>query len=127
SEQQFILRATQEIMEDLEDVPAPATEQIKDVSSENNDGATLSKVRILGCPAAQEADRLALEMLRQLLDPSKWEMEVCGVEMLTAELVAVVADKQPSLICIGSLPPGRLAHCRYLCKRLRSRVPDARI
>jgi methylmalonyl-CoA mutase cobalamin-binding subunit len=66
-------------------------------------------------------------MLRQMLDPAKWEMEVCGVEMLSAELVARAEETQAALICIGSLPPGGLAHCRYLCKRLRKGVPDARI
>jgi hypothetical protein len=84
-------------------------------------------VSLLGIPAAHESDRLALEMLRQLLDPAKWEVEICGVEMLAAELVAMVAEKRPSLVCIGSLPPGRLAHCRYLCKRIRNRVPEVRI
>jgi predicted PurR-regulated permease PerM len=127
SDEQFILRATQEMVEDLEDVPAAPAESIKDESSEKKDAFPLPKVRILGLPSAQEADRLALEMLRQMLDPAKWEMEICGVEMLAAELVALVTEKQPSLICIGSLPPGRLAHCRYLCKRLRSRVPETRI
>jgi hypothetical protein len=84
-------------------------------------------VHVLGCPASHDADRLALEMLRQLLDPAKWEMEVCGVEMLSSELVARAEETQPAVICIGSVPMGGLARCRYLCKRLRARVPDARI
>jgi hypothetical protein len=30
-------------------------------------------------------------------------------------------------VCIGSLPPGGLAHTRYFCKRLRSHWADVKI
>jgi hypothetical protein len=66
-------------------------------------------------------------MLRQLLDPDTWVMEIVAVETLTAELVEMVAEKEPAILCIGSLPPGGLAHTRYLCKRLRARFPQARL
>src|SRR4029077_2824884 len=85
------------------------------------------KVRLLGCPGHDEGDRLALEMLRQLLDPALWEVEVLSLEMLSAELVALAGEKAPAVICIGALPPGGLAHTRYLCKRLRARLPEAKI
>src|SRR5206468_9552756 len=87
----------------------------------------MSRVRIMAFPARDEADRLALEMLQQLLDPRKWELEVASVEMLSSELVSVAAEKNPTLICIGSLPPGGIAHTRYLCKRLRTRLPKTKI
>jgi hypothetical protein len=70
---------------------------------------------------------LALEMLRQLLDPAKWEVEIAAVETLTADLVTQVAEKMPALVCIGALPPGGLAHARYLCKKLRARFPEVKI
>jgi hypothetical protein len=38
-----------------------------------------------------------------------------------------VAQEQPGIICVASLPPGGLAHTRYLCKRLRSQFPEMRI
>jgi hypothetical protein len=66
-------------------------------------------------------------MLKQLLDPARWEMEVMSVEVLSAELVSLAGEKEPALVCIGALPPGGLAHTRYLCKRLRARLPGARI
>jgi hypothetical protein len=58
----------------------------------------------LGCPARDEADRLALETLRQLLDPVKWELEVLSEEMLTAEQVSQAAEERPAVLCIESLP-----------------------
>ena len=47
--------------------------------------------------------------------------------MLSAESVARAGDKEPAVVCIGALPPGGLAHTRYLCKRSRARLPAARI
>jgi hypothetical protein len=49
------------------------------------------------------------------------------MEMLSAELVALAGEKEPAVVCIGALPPGGLAHTRYLCKRLRARLPNAKI
>jgi hypothetical protein len=66
-------------------------------------------------------------MLRQVLDPAQWEMEVTAVETQSSLLAARVAEEGPVLVCIGSLPPGGLAHTRYLCKRLRARSPKVKI
>jgi hypothetical protein len=66
-------------------------------------------------------------MLRQMLDPAKWEVTLAAVELTAAELAALAAQTQPSVVCIGSLPPGGLAHARYLCKKIRSRLPDVKI
>ncbi len=117
----FIVRATREIIEDLGErqaIEAQAAGEGPDVAR---------KVRVLGCPGHDEADRLALEMLRQLIDPARWEMEVLSVDMLSAELITLVAERSPPVICVGALPPGGLAHTRYLCKRLRARLPGAKI
>jgi len=38
-----------------------------------------------------------------------------------------LADQAPALVCIGALPPGGLAHTRYLCKKLRARFPKVKI
>ena len=84
-------------------------------------------VKILGCPAKDETDCVGLEMLRQLLDPNVWDFEVTALETLTSELAARVAEAPPAIICIASLPPGGVAHARYLCKRLRDASPDIEI
>ncbi len=89
--------------------------------------AALKPGRLLVCPATDDIDCLGLEMLRQLLDPTHWELELIGVETLTSELVARIADDPPDMICIASLPPGGLAHARYLCKRLRDASPEIQI
>jgi len=66
-------------------------------------------------------------MFRQLLDFTRYDMELMAHETLTSEVVALTAEKSPALICIASLPPGGLAQARYLCKRLRARLPGLKI
>jgi predicted PurR-regulated permease PerM len=118
-DERFVRQTTWEILEDL------GERLIEAAPSEA--AARLPRVRILGCPAQDESDRLALEMLRQLLDPERCQLELTEVDLLAAELVERVAQFQPALICIASLPPGGFAHSRYLCKRLRSRFPEVKI
>jgi len=84
-------------------------------------------VRILGCPADDETDSVALEMLRQLIDPHHWELELTGADTLTSELAAMTVANPPAAIFIAALPPGGMAHARYLCKRLRDASPDVLI
>jgi hypothetical protein len=66
-------------------------------------------------------------MLRQLLDPNRWDVELLSIELLSAEMVALAGEKKPAVVCIGAMPPGGLAHTRHLCRRLRAQLPDAKI
>ena len=128
SDEQFVLQATREILEDLGERREAATQAEEAIHAEDQGNASAPiRLRVLACPARDQADRLALEMLRQLLDPAKWVVEVAAVETLTADLVAQVAEQAPALVCIGALPPGGLAHTRYLCKKLRARFPEVKI
>ena len=73
--EQFVFRATREILEDLNNLPPTSSSEAADaekIALDANDFAgTLPKVRILGCPARDEADELALQMFRQLLESTQ--------------------------------------------------------
>ena len=132
ADEQFILRATREIVEDLGERKAAAVVLAADPSplaKEDDKGSNAAlprKVQILGCPGHDEADRLALEMFRQLLDPTRWDVEVMSIELLSSELVALAAEKTPAVVCIGAMPPGGLAHTRYL-QTTADGAPNAKI
>jgi len=129
--EQFVFRATREILEDLNSLKPQSSSEVSDPSktttTDGNSSVILPKVRILGCPAQDEADELALLMFRQLLDCTRYEVEIMSDAMLTAEVVAWIGEKSPAMICIAALPPGGLAQTRYLCKRLRARFPNLKI
>jgi CheY-like chemotaxis protein len=128
SDEQFVLQAIREILEDLGERRVAAAEVEEAIHAEDRGNVSAPiPLRVLTCPARDQADRLALEMLRQLLDPAKWAVEIAPVETMASDLVAQVAEHAPALVCIGALPPGGLAHTRYLCKKLRARFPKVKI
>jgi predicted PurR-regulated permease PerM len=86
-----------------------------------------TRVHILGCPARDEGDELAMSLFGRLLNADRWDLEIVPVAALAAELIDRVYQTQPAVIVIAALPPGGLAHTRYLCKRLRQRFDDVRI
>jgi predicted PurR-regulated permease PerM len=127
----FVFRATREILEDLNSMKrqtsSEPSDSSRDTTTDGKSSVILPKVHILGCSAQDEADELALLMFRQLLDSSRYEVEIISDATLTAEVVARIGEKSPTMICIAALPPGGLAQTRYLCKRLRARFPDLKI
>jgi hypothetical protein len=66
---------------------------------------------------------LALQMLQHVLDPRRFEVEVPKAALLAAEVLSLVGQSAPTLVCSGLVPPGGFAQTRYLCKRLRARFP----
>ena len=79
---------------------------------------------ILGCPAVDAMDEMGLEMLRQLLNPLVWNFEAAAAGTLTSELMDRIIADPPAIVCIASVPPGGMAHARYICKRLRDASPE---
>jgi predicted PurR-regulated permease PerM len=110
----FGVRATRHIAEALDGAPPPA--------------APAERPSVLGCPASDEVDVLALGMLRRLLLRSgQCELEVLGSNLLSSEMLAHAERARPALVCIGALAPGGLAGARLLCRRLRAMSPQMRI
>jgi predicted PurR-regulated permease PerM len=112
----FAIHAAREVATEVTDLRGP-TETRPDEE----------RVRVLVCPARDEAENVAAEILAGMLDPAKWEVRVAGDEMLASELVATVGEFRPAAVVIVALPPGGLAHCRYVVGRLRARCPGVRI
>jgi hypothetical protein len=81
----------------------------------------------LGFPADGKADEVSLLALAKLLDGQRYKMDVISPDMLASEMITLLGQKQPGLVCIGALAPGGMAHARYLCKRIRARFPEIKI
>jgi predicted PurR-regulated permease PerM len=132
NDQQFVFQATREIIGDLDGFKSENSSFLSAsaetvTSVDVTPPAAPTKIRITGCPVRDEADEISLLMLRQLLDPDRYEFEILADELLVAEIVERIAAKNPALICFASLPPGGLAQTRYLCKRLRAQFPDSKL
>jgi predicted PurR-regulated permease PerM len=80
---------------------------------------------VLGLPAQEGGDELALLMLKQRLDPGRFEVDVASPDLLVSEAIARVDDGGPAAVLIGALAgAGQSIHLRSLSKRLRARFPD---
>jgi hypothetical protein len=109
----FVERTTRQLVEEL-DVPRSAA-----------DGNLRPAVPILGLPAQEEADEVALLMLKQRLDPGRFTIDVASPDLLASEAIDFVETREPGAVVIGALAgAGHALHLRYLCKRLRARFPD---
>ena len=82
---------------------------------------------LLGCPAKDDVDVLALRMLQRLLPAGKCQMEVLSKDALAGEVLTRVGEAKPAVVVIGAVPAYSFSAIRYLCKRLRARRPEVRI
>jgi predicted PurR-regulated permease PerM len=124
----FVLRATREVIEHLPP-PESATAVVEAGQAPGGDGfaGRGQRLTILGLPARDEADELALLMFGQMLTAVGCQLEILAEEMLSAEMVSAVEAKAAAVVCIVALPPGGLTQTRYLCKRLRQKLPGLKI
>ncbi|HVF33804.1 MAG TPA: AI-2E family transporter [Candidatus Saccharimonadia bacterium] len=79
-----------------------------------------ARVKLLAFPARDATDDAALTMLRELLDPLRYEWQVASTDHLASDLVGLIGREAPALVCIASVPPGGLAQAKYLCMRARA-------
>ena len=131
-EQEFIYKSTREIVERIglpSTYPTPLIGGSASDTSTVSDSVTVSvdKIRILAWPAHDEGDAIALLMLQQLLDPTRYEMEISAPGKRLAEILQEVEQKTPALFCVGFIPPGGLSASRHLSKLLRARLPELTI
>jgi len=79
---------------------------------------------ILGCPASDESDELALLMLSELLAAEQWQMRVLSSGILSSECLAELGKEQKSVVCVGTLSEGSMVPTRQFCRRIRSQFPQ---
>ena len=87
--------------------------------------------RIVGVSARTVTDETIWEMLAQLVDPEKVQLESVGSSYLASDPASGEpgggARDLPDLVCVISVPPGGLAQARYICRRLRTKLPQTPI
>lgn len=110
----FIVRAAREVAEEVNERREPWM------------GAD-HRVRVLLCPARDEAEHVAADLLALGLNPNRWEVKVAGDETLASELIDQVAEFQPAIVVLVTLPPGGVSHTRYLSTRLQRQFPEVKL
>jgi len=111
----------------LDDLPARREDETAENGADTERIADQHTVFTVGVPADGKADEVALVAFAKLLDRRRYTMDIISADILASEMVSLIEQKQPRLICIGAIAPGGLAHARYLCKRMRGRFPEVKI
>ena len=124
-DEQFIVEATHRILEEV--VGHEQRRMMRKAGNSEQPMLQEGRVRVIGCPARNTSDELALFMLAQLLSTGNYQTEIVSAQTLISEVVEKVREEDPSVACISALPPGGLAQASYLCKRLRMHFPDLKI
>jgi AI-2E family transporter len=119
---QGIVQTTRELVEDLALHPSASAVE-RPAEPDATPPVLLGPVPLLGCPARDDIDELALHMLQQACEPARMTVDLLPPRLLTSDVVAHVAQTRPTLLCLGAVVPGGVPHLRYLCKQLRARCP----
>jgi CheY-like chemotaxis protein len=82
------------------------------------------RARALCIPLRDEGDKIAAQMLGQMLEAAHLEPIQAPVEALTTEIVDLVEAEGVDLVVVSVLPPLPQNDSRLLCRRLRKRYPQ---
>jgi predicted PurR-regulated permease PerM len=90
-------------------------------------GEPARRLVVLGCPATDETEHVALFLLAQLLDHGDCAFELVRPRAPLADIAARIRADDVRAVCVMSLPPGGLTQTRALCRRLRRQSQNLRI
>ncbi len=82
---------------------------------------------ILCLPAHDTADEIAGTMLAQTLEIPGYMIESTPATTPSKDLVDLVEQRKPVVICISATPPSVVIRARNLCLRLRRRYPEVHL
>ncbi|HEX5175421.1 MAG TPA: hypothetical protein VFV83_00245, partial [Chthoniobacteraceae bacterium] len=84
-------------------------------------------VAVLAMPANSEADEIIGLMLAHLLETRGIVARIASSKALTSEMAEQAVASGAHVFCISALPPASVMPATYLARRVRERLPDARI
>ncbi len=121
ADHQFVVRTTRALIDALPHDDATPPSAAEDAPRDP------APRRLLGVSTRSLTDEIIWEMLAQLFDPKQVVVQSVGSAYLGADVAATAEAQAPDVICITSIPPGGLAQARYICRRLRAKLPTTPI
>lgn len=124
----LVEQSLRDLVEDLGARPLVRFE--KDPEKETPEGMARTPAavcRVCCLPARAERDELAGTMLVQLLQQQGFEAESAPTKLGIDNLVGHVESAGADVVCISVVAPSTVLHARYLCLKLRARLPKQKI
>src|SRR5262245_58348565 len=132
-DKRFVLNATYRIAAGLpeeepshEDAHASKEDGMHHLGMPNGQ-AEGPRVCLIGWPARDTADEVALRLLALLIRPADCAVRVTSNRLLIGETLSIIERERPDVICVVALPPGGLGSTLHLVRRLRARMPETNI
>ena len=121
-------RQIYELLRDIGDeIPAAeAPREVADEAAQPAEAAPQETTVVLGIPAQDEGDALALEMLSRIVGDDRLQV-VWHQRMRSLEVLSSIEETGAHVICIAAFASRGLPAARYLCRRLRRRFPELTI
>jgi predicted PurR-regulated permease PerM len=125
----LIEQSLRDIIEDL-GTPPPVDSTLDALKIATEDAPSIGPARplqVYSLPARADRDELASAMLIQLLQKQGLAAESAPAKLPVGELLDLVAKLDPQAACISVVSPSTVIQARYLCIKLKSRLPGLKI
>lgn len=127
----YVLQSVKEIVQEqgerLQELPAVEEATGEEGERRSADASNPPELCVLCLPARSEADEIPGTMLSQVLDIPGCRVEAVPLAPAASELIDLVQQRKPQVVCISAMAPAAMMHARALCKRLRGRVPEGHL
>ena len=118
---EFIWNSTNDLLDDL--APPEVTQDAESGEAPSRPAFPF----VVGYPAEDTADDLALEMLSKVAGARGVDVQRVSRVTLVSELLESIAAHRPDVVCLSGLGPGGVIQLRYALKRIRRQFPDIKI
>ena len=125
----LIEQSLRDIIEDL-GTPPPVDSNLDALKIATEDAPSIGPARplqVYSLPARADRDELASAMLTQLLQKQGLAAQSAPAKLPVGELLDLVAKLDPQAACISVVSPSTVIQARYLCIKLKSRLPGLKI
>ncbi len=120
-----LYESIRDIIEDLSTLPTVPS--IDKKSNSETAVITESVYRVICIPARGERNEIVVNMLAQVLSQKSFIVETISENHNTEEIVDYVEKHHPNVVCISVVAPSTNIYARFLCKKLRMRIPQLNI
>ena len=124
TEETAVIDATRELIADAADSIRNLSSESLSASVDGNLPGPREPLRVLGYAANGVADEIALTMMPHLVQDLPITIEVNATRLMASELVALVQERNVTVLCIADLPPSPPSKTRYFVKRVRAAMPE---
>jgi hypothetical protein len=122
-QRRFVAEGLRDILDEL--APSAAVAQGPGVAGEDAPRRPAPRVFLL--PTRAERDEVAAAMLAQVLGSEEFDPHVGSSRLALTQKAEAVIEARPEIICISSVAPSSIRRVRFICLRIRERLPAAKI